>query len=156
MSIINIVIQIQVVLGKFCSLDEYCELYYLNLEELDCLIKMVNDMFWLVQSEYGLLKLIWELFDMNQEVCELFEFFEVLVEEKQVWLEIEGQVFRIMGDCVMFWRVFLNLFFNVLCYFFLGESVKVCLEQLDDGQVLFSVQNVGLEIFDEYQFRIFD
>ena len=93
---------------------------------------------------------------MNQEVRELFEFFEALAEEKQVRLEIEGQAPRIMGDRAMLRRALSNLLSNALRHSPLGESVKVCLEQSDDGQVLLSVQNVGPEIPDEHQPRIFD
>ena len=154
--ITNIVTQTQVVLGKSRSLDEYRELHYSNLEELDRLTKMVNDMLWLAQNEHGLLKPIREPLDMNQEVRELFEFFEALAEEKQVRLEIEGQAPRIMGDRAMLRRALSNLLTNALRHSPLGESVKVCLEQSDDGQVLLSVQNVGPEIPDEHQPRIFD
>jgi len=123
---------------------------------LDRLTKMVNDMLWLAQSEHGLLKPIREPLDMNQEVRELFEFFEALAEEKQIRLEIEGQAPRVMGDRAMLRRALSNLLSNALRHSPLGESVKIRLEQSDDGQVLLSVQNVGPEIPDEHQPRIFD
>jgi two-component system heavy metal sensor histidine kinase CusS len=152
----NIITQSQVILSRSRSLDEYRELHYSNLEELERLTKMVNDMLWLAKSENGLLKTIREPLDMNKEVHELFEFFEALAEEKQIRLELEGQAPRIMGDRAMLRRALSNLLSNALRHSPSGESVKVRLGRSDDDQVLLSIQNIGPEIPDEHQHRIFD
>ena len=152
----NIITQTQVVLGKSRSLDEYRELHYSNLEELERLAKMVNDMLWLAQSEHGLLKPVWESLDMAQEVRKLFDFFEALAEEKHIQLMLEGQAPKIKGDRAMLRRAMSNLLSNAIRHSPEGESVKVRLDVSDEGQVLLSVQNTGPEIPAEHLPRIFD
>lgn len=152
----NIITQSQVILGKSRSLDEYRELHYSNLEELERLAKMVNDMLWLAQSEHGLLKPVWESLDMTREVRELFDFFEALEEEKHIRLMLEGQAPIIKGDRAMLRRAVSNLLSNAIRHSPEGESVKVRLDVSDEGQVLLSVQNTGPEIPAEHLPRIFD
>lgn len=152
----NIITQSQVILGKSRSLDEYRELHYSNLEELERLAKMVNGMLWLAQSEHGLLKPVWESLDMTREVRELFDFFEVLAEEKHIRLMLEGRAPIIKGDRTMLRRAMSNLLSNAIRHSPEGEGVKVRLDVSDEGEVLLSVQNAGPEIPAEHLPRIFD
>ncbi|MAS36252.1 MAG: two-component sensor histidine kinase [Anaerolineaceae bacterium] len=152
----NILTQTQVVLGKPRSLDEYRELHFSNLEELELLGKMVNDMLWLAQSEHGLMKPVWEPLDIIKEVRELFDFFEVLAEEKHIQLLLEGQVLLLMGDRGMMRRAISNLLSNAIRHSPERESVKVRLDVSGEGQILLSVQNTGSEIPEKLLLRIFD
>ncbi len=152
----NIITQTQVVLGKSRSLDEYRELHYSNLEELERLSKMVNDMLWLAQSEHGLVKPAREPLELTQEVRELFDFFEALAEEKHIRLTLEGKAPMIEGDRAMLRCALSNLLSNAIRYSPEGSTVRVRLGRLDSGDALVSVQNSGPKIPSIHLPRIFD
>jgi len=152
----NIITQTQVVMGKSRSPEEYRELHYSNLEELERLAKMVNDMLWLAQSEHGLLKPIRETLDLADEVKELFDFFEALADEKHIQLVLEGQAPSIQGDRALLRRAISNLLSNAIRYTPDGEKVLVKLTESKEGGTLLSVQNSGPIIPPEHLSKIFD
>lgn len=152
----NIITQTQVILGKSRSMVEYRELHYSNLEELYRLSKMVNDTLWLAKSEHGLLKPVREPLDINQEVCDLFDFFEALAEEKQIQLKLDGQMPLLKVDRVMFQRALSNLLSNALRHSPVGARVIVYLSISNKGEPTISVRNSGPGIPDEHKLRIFD
>lgn len=152
----NIITQTQVVMGKSRSPEEYRELHYSNLEELERLAKMVNDMLWLAQSEHGLLKPTRETLDLADEVKELFDFFEALADEKHIQLVLEGQAPSIQGDRALLRRAISNLLSNAIRYTPDGEKVLVKLTESKEGGTLLSVQNSGPIIPPEHLSKIFD
>jgi two-component system heavy metal sensor histidine kinase CusS len=154
--ITNLITQTQVALGKSRSLDEYRELLYSNLEEQERLAKMVNDMLWLAQSEHGLLKPIWEPLNLEQEMRELFDFFEALAEEKRIELAFQGTALHIRGDRSMLRRAISNILSNALRYTPAGKTIKVKVEPENEAYVRLSVENPGPMISAEHLAKIFD
>jgi two-component system heavy metal sensor histidine kinase CusS len=154
--ITNLITQTQVALGKSRSLDEYRELLYSNLEEQERLAKMVNDMLWLAQSEHGLLKPVWEPLNLEQEVRELFDFFEALAEEKRIELAFQGTALHIRGDRSMLRRAISNLLSNALRYTPAGKTIKVTVERENEAYVRLRVENPGPMISSEHLAKIFD
>ena len=151
----NLITQTQVALGKPRSLHEYRELLYSNLEEQERLAKMVNDMLWLAQSEHGLLEPVWETLDLQQEVRELFDFFEALAEEKKIELTLQGNSPQIRGDRAMLRRAISNLLSNALRYTAVGETIQVTIEHTDKAQAKLSIENPGPVIPAEHLPKIF-
>jgi len=152
----NIITQTQVVLGKSRSQEQYRELHYSNLEELERLAKMVNEMLWLAQSEQGLLKPGSEPVNVAREIQELFEFFEALVDEKRIRMMLEGQAPVLLGDRAMLRRAFSNLLSNAIRYTAEGGTVLVQLGSLAGGGGLIQVCNPGPDIPAAQLPRLFD
>ncbi|MGI2258735.1 heavy metal sensor histidine kinase [Shewanella sp. GXUN23E] len=151
----NLITQTQVALGKSRSLDEYRELHYSNLEELEHLAKMVNDMLWLAKREQGMDKPRLEAIELASEVNALFEFFEAVADEKQVRLQLTGKAPEIQAERAMLRRALSNLLSNAIRYTPPGEAVTVELSA-DDKWVSVSVANPGEAIDPEYLPRLFD
>lgn len=152
----NLITQTQVGLSKTRSAEEYRELLYSNLEEQERLAKMVNDMLWLAKSDHGLLKPVQIPLNLASEVDELFDFFEALVEERQIRLILEGLAPMILGDRAMLRRAISNLLSNAIRYTPPGEKVVVRIGCPSDHEVSLSVQNPGPEIPNKHLSKIFD
>lgn len=152
----NLITQTQVSLGKSRSAEEYRELLYSNLEEQERLTKMVNDMLWLAQSDHGLLKPQRELLELDQEVRDLFDFFEALAEEAHVELRLEGQAPATNADRAMLRRALSNLISNAIRHTPSGGRIFVQLGRSASGETQLSIQNPGDGIPPEHLPRIFD
>lgn len=151
----NIITQTQVALAKSRTLDEYRELHYSNLEELEHLARMVNDMLWLAKSDHGLQQLTDEVIQPATEIAALFEFFEALAEERNIRLTLEGDAPQVKGDRGMFKRAISNLLSNALRHAPPETYVKVQLDTLGT-RLAITVANPGEAIESQHLPRLFD
>lgn len=151
----NLMTQAQVALSKQRSADEYQELLYSSLEELDRMSKMVADMLFLAQAEHHLNQPAFAAVDLAAEVRDLFEYFEALAEDRGVALLLEGDAAVVQGDRLMLRRALSNLLSNGLRYTAAGESLRVRLDR--HGQyVELRVENPGADIPLAHLPRLFD
>ncbi len=151
----NLTTQIQVGLGKKRDLQEYREMLYSSLEELDRLTKMVNDMLWLAKSENGLLSLEIKPLNITQEVVAIIEFFEALADEKGIELKPSGESVKISGDKAMIRRALSNVLANAIRYTPKGKKVEILTWQTEK-HVYLKVQNPGQGIDAEHLPKLFD
>lgn len=152
----NISTQTQVALGKARSADEYRELLYSNLEEQERLARMVNDMLWLAKTDHGLIKPHGTHIYIEQEMHELFDYFDALAEEKQVRLKFEGNDFQVHGDRNMLRRAFSNLLSNAIRHAFSDSDIVVSTSTDNHGHLQISIRNQGNDIPAEHLPRLFD
>lgn len=154
----NLITQTQVTLNKSREPEIYRELIYSNLEELERLTKMVGDMLWLAKCDNDLIKPVMQPLDLTEEIGVLFDFFEALAEEKQVFLTLEsaGQHPGIMGDRSLLRRALSNLLSNAIRHTPHGEKVVVQLETPTDNMASISIANPGMNIPAEHLSRLFD
>lgn len=151
----NVITQTQVALGSARSAEAYRELLHSNLEEIEHLARMVSDMLWLAKADRGLLIPAFERLDLAAESRSLLEYFEVLAEERQIQLELQGSTQLIRGDRPMVRRALANLLSNALRH--APESGCVTIRLAREGpQVSISVENTGEGIPAEHLHRIFD
>lgn len=151
----NLITQTQVTLSKERSLEEYRELLYSNLEEQERLAKMVSDMLWLAKTDHGLLKLNPQQVALRPFVSQLFEFFELLADEKQVSLQLEGPPLQLMADKVMLQRALSNLLSNAIRHAEANSTVSIVLEQ-QPPYCCIQVKNVGTTIPAQHLPLLFD
>lgn len=151
----NLITQTQVSLSKDRSLEEYRELLYSNLEEQERLARMVSDMLWLAKTEHGLHKLQLEAVELAALSQQLFEFFEVLADEKNVQLHYDGPVLNINADKLMLQRALSNLLSNAIRHAVADSTVQI--KVMPSGtQVQIRVINQGLLIAAEHLPRLFE
>lgn len=141
----NLITQTQVTLSKERSLEEYRELLYSNLEEQERLAKMVSDMLWLAKTDHGLLKLKPEPVALQPLVSQLFEFFELIADEKQVKLACQGAELSLCADKVMLQRALSNLLSNAIRHADANSEVLVKVQN-DTDFIQIHVQNRGKTI----------
>ncbi len=151
----NLITQTQVGLNKVRSDVEYQELLYSNLEEQERLAKMVNEMLWLAKSDNGLIEIEPEQLDLRRQIQDLFDYFEVLADEKNIQLNLIGQPVLVNADKSMLRRVISNLLSNALRHSPLGKTIDVAVFS-ELGEVGFSIKNHGEPIPALHLSKIFD
>jgi two-component system heavy metal sensor histidine kinase CusS len=149
----NLLTQTQVMLTQQRDAAAYRETLASNAEEFQRLARMVADMLFLAKADNDLLVPHRESVDLAAEVRALFEFFEVLAEEKGVALHCAGQA-MVAGDRLMLRRALSNLLSNAIRHTPAGGRIEVRIE--DAGEAGVRVENTGETIAAEHLPRLFD
>ncbi|PCK07279.1 MAG: two-component sensor histidine kinase [Alteromonadaceae bacterium] len=152
----NIVTQTQVVLSKERKTEDYRELLYSNLEDMERLSKMVSDMLWLAKSENGLITPTFGPINLHQEVQSLFDFFEALAEDSNITLAITGKASKVSGDRELIRRTLTNLLSNAIRHTPAEKAVQVTLVDTENEMVSIAISNEGSTIPTKHLERIFD
>jgi two-component system heavy metal sensor histidine kinase CusS len=146
--------QAEVALSRSRSADDYREVLYSAMEEYDRLARMISDMLFLARSDNGLLIPSCVRIDVRDEVLALYDFYDALVESKQIRLQVTGSEV-IDGDRLMIRRALANLLANAIRHAKPGTTVITALGQ-SAGKVSITVTNVGDPIPAEHLPRLFD
>ncbi|HCY15455.1 MAG: two-component sensor histidine kinase [Curvibacter sp. GWA2_64_110] len=151
----NLLTQTQVILSKPRSTEEYRDVLASNAEELERLSRTVADMLFLAKAENHLLIPHQEQVDLAQEVRGLLEFYEVVLEEKEISATCHGHAF-ISGDKLMLRRAISNLLSNAIRHTPLNGEIVVDISSPGGTQVLLKITNTGETISAEHLPRLFD
>ena len=152
----NIITQTQVGLSKKRQSEEYQELLFSNLEELERLTKMVNDMLWLAKSQNGRIKPAQDILSSHEEIEVLFEYFDALAEESSLILHKAGENISFYCDKLHFRQLLSNLLSNAIRYAPKGSSITVCSEITSAEKVCICVSNTGEKIPSAHLPYLFD
>ncbi|MDD3758178.1 MAG: Cu(+)/Ag(+) sensor histidine kinase [Advenella sp.] len=145
--ITNLRTQTEVALSQARSSGQYQEILYSNLEEYNRMARMISDMLFLAQADNKLLKPELVSIDLQAEVQTLFDYFEVLAEERGVNLELAGEHANVTGDRLMLRRALSNLLSNAIRYTPQGKTITVRLIRNTATDTLkICVQNPGAVI----------
>ncbi len=109
----NLLTQTQVALSRSRSADEYRDVLYSNVEEFERLARMIADMLFLAKADNGLIVPRSETVDLASEVRDLFDYYDALVEERGVQLEVSGEG-SVRGERLMIRRAISNLLSNAV------------------------------------------
>jgi len=150
----NLLTQTQVTLSRARSADDYRQILESNAEEFERMARMISDMLLLAKSDNGLVLPQREELQLAAEVHALFDYFEVVAEEKSVLLALEGDAV-VSADRLMLRRALGNLLSNALRHAEAASTVSVRLQARADG-VEISVANRGEVISPEHLARVFD
>ncbi len=151
----NLLTQTQVTLSKTRTLTEYQDALASNVEELECLSRMIADMLFLAKSDNNLIVPHREMVDLVADVSSLFEFYEALVEEKGISLTYSGKG-AVFGDKLMLRRAVNNLLSNAVRHTPKEGMIVVHVDDSDISTVVLSVQNTGETVAREHLPRLFD
>lgn len=151
----NLLTQTQVTLSRTRTLDEYQDVLASNAEEFERLSRMIADMLFLAKSDNDLIIPHREKVDLAAEVNSLFEFYEALVEEKDVTLTCSGSG-SVFGDRLMLRRAVNNLLSNAVRHTPEGGRIAVRVNDSDSSTIVLSVENTGKTIVPEHMPRLFD
>ncbi len=152
----NLMTQTQVALGRSRSADEYRDVLYSNVEEFDRLARMIADMLFLAKADNGLIVPRSEMVDLASEVRDLFDYYDALVEERGVQLDVSGEG-SVRGERLMIRRAISNLLSNAVNHSPRGGRVDVRIGTTsDERKTLLSVANRGETIPAEHLPRLFD
>lgn len=143
----NLMTQTQVCLSQPREKEEYIDILASNAEEYQRLSRMITDMLFLAQSDNYRLIPSKEKLAVEQEMSELFEFYEALAEESTVTLLLTGKI-ALSGDKLMLRRAFSNLLSNAIRHSFSHSEITVQLYE-QSGQAIITIENQGKTISDE-------
>ena len=152
----NIITQTQVGLSKPRASEEYQELLFSNLEELDRLTNMVRDMLWLAKTQNGLIKPKQQILNSQSEIEALFEYFDALADEADITFVKQGDELNFYCDKLHFRQLLSNLLSNAIRYTAKGLSIVVNTQKTDSGQVCISICNPGDKIHSDHLPYLFD
>lgn len=150
----NLLTQTQVTLSKDRNSDEYRDVLASNIEEYERLSRMISDMLFLAKSDNQLLVPHREHLNLLDEVNGLFEFYEILAEDKSIIMTSSGSG-HVSGDRLMLRRAISNLLSNALRYTPTRGRIDVHVDSRD-SVVKVSVENTGSPIPSEHLPRLFD
>ena len=150
----NMLIQAQVTLGKRREPEQYQEILLSTVEELERLSHMIADMLYLAKTENHLEPPNRCAIALECQASELFEFYELMAEEKQVGLRLKGQGI-IAGDRIMIRRAISNLLSNAIRHAYDHTTVTVSIE-VQSAHTILSVRNEGDIIPEDIAPRLFD
>lgn len=150
----NLLTQTQVALSRCRDAESYREVLISNAEEFDRLSRMIADMLLLAKADHGLELPSVETVQLDEEVTELFDFYDALAEEEGVRLVSEGRS-RVQGNRLMLRRALSNLLSNALRHSRPGGQVGVFIRDRN-GVVELKVENDGEAIPAEELPRLFD
>lgn len=150
----NLLTQTQVTLSQSRNTEEYEDILASNIEELERLSRMISDMLFLAKAENQQIIPESSKLLLANEVKDLFEFFEILAEEKSIQLTLVGDA-EVSGDRLMLRRAISNLLSNALRYTPENGHVSVRLLQ-NENNVEIIVENTGSHIPKEQLNKLFD
>lgn len=150
----NLMTQTHVALSRSRAADEYREILASNAEELERMARMIADMLLLAKADNNLMLLQVERLLLAEEFLNLSEFYDALLEEKLVKLEITGDA-EIRGDKLMLRRAFSNLLSNAIRHTSAGAKIVVAISHQDNSKVSVEISNPG-DIPNQYLPHLFE
>jgi two-component system heavy metal sensor histidine kinase CusS len=151
----NLTTQTQVMLSKPRDNEAYIEILYSNLEEYERMTKMVSDMLLLAQTEHGLIKPDKNIVAVHKEITELFEYFELLADDKNIRLILTGPMVEVFCDITMLRQALSNLISNAIRHSPCNDKIIVKTQKLNDS-TLIAISNHGEPVSQEHINRLFD
>ena len=128
----NLMMQTQVVLSKSRTKDEYLMALGSNVEEFERLARMITDMLFLAKADNDQLLLSNETITLEQEIADLFEFYDALAEDRNLRLVLKGSA-QVQGDRLMLRRAFNNLISNAIHHSTEGSEINVSIRAHEQG-----------------------
>lgn len=139
----NLIGSTEVALSRGRSTDELRSVLESNFEELARVKTIVNDMLFLARADRGE-RAEGSGVALDRVARDVAEFFEPVIDERQVALEIEGAA-TVNGDAGLLRRAVTNLVSNALRYTSAGNSIQIMIAT-DAQSATLRVRNPGPSI----------
>ena len=147
--------EMQVVLSRERSAEEYRETVTETLVRINALIKIVKDLFLISRFDNQKVVLEKERIDFADLVRDLYEFFEPVAREKQIAFTIRTcDHANVVADRTHMQQLVSNLVDNALKFTPAGESVTLHLEECSE-ELLLHIEDTGIGISAEDMPHIF-
>ncbi len=150
----NLMLTTEIALSQPRSITYYQNILTSNLEEYNNLSRMINNMLFLARSDNDQIKLQYTQFDARQILFNICEFLEIIAQEKNMQLSIEGQAI-ISADLSLFKQVINNIIINAIYYSHPDSLIKIIIQQ-NQYQTIINVQDSGIGIAPAHLAKIFD
>ncbi|GAA3929117.1 heavy metal sensor histidine kinase [Litoribacillus peritrichatus] len=150
----NINTQNQVILSSKRSTEEYQDALASNLEELNRIIKTINDILYIAKAENALIHHDNKTIRVENELQRIVEYFDIIGEEKGLRIQYSGKA-KLNIDKNMFERAINNLLSNAVRHASENTVIDINVkDKVSDTQI--SVTNEGQTIPTESINYLFD
>jgi heavy metal sensor kinase len=147
----------EVALQKDGSCEEYRDTIGSMLEEVNRLTALVDSLLTISRADAGRIPLNPTTFSAMDLAREAASLFEVLIDEKDQHVNVEGdESARITGDRVFLRQAVVNIIHNAVKYSPIGGTIAVTVYNSPVGSVRIEVADSGPGIAPEHSERIFD
>lgn len=150
----SLMTQTQVALSAARSADEYREVLYSSIEEMERMSQMIADMLFLAQTDNSDLLPDTEAVNIKDEIDSLVEFYSLISEEKKIHLRSAGEA-TLIGNRLMLRRAIGNMLNNAIKHAPEDSTVDVLTEPETD-RVLIHIKNQGKTIPPAEISKVFD
>lgn len=150
----NLMTQTQVCLSRPRDINDYKEVLFSNLEELEHLSRMISDMLFLAKAEHGLHLIAPQEVNLYEESHTLIDFYDAIAAEKNMTFQHSG-IAHVHANSALLRRALSNLFSNAIKY---GTAESIIYTQCDEtlDSTIFSIKNQGPSLSPEQLSRLFD
>lgn len=150
----NLMTQTQVCVSRPRQINDYKEVLFSNLEELEHLSRMISDMLFLAKTEHGLHIIQRQQIHLEHEIQTLIDFYDAVAAEKEITFQHIGTA-TVHANPSLLRRALSNLFSNAIKY---GQAQSVIETQCErpNKKTIFSITNKGPELSQEQLSRLFD
>jgi heavy metal sensor kinase len=147
----------EVGLQKDGTREEYRDIVGSMLEEVNRLTSLVDNLLTISRADSGHLQLHRAPVRIMALAKEAAGLFEILMEEKALRLDMEGdEEVQVEGDCLFLRQALVNIFHNAVKYSPVGETIQVRVRNGRGHNVTVEIQDSGPGIPNEDQARVFD
>jgi heavy metal sensor kinase len=147
----------EVALQKDGSREEYRDTIGSMLEEVNRLTALVDSLLTISRADAGRIQLhptVFSAMDLAREAAGLFE---VLVEEKNQRITVEGdESVKVKGDRVFLRQALVNIIHNAVKYSPAGGTISVRVQYAAEGSIRVDIVDSGPGIAPEHASKIFD
>lgn len=150
----SLMTQTQVALSATRTPEEYREVLYSSVEELERMSQMIADMLFLAQTDNTARLPDTETISIDNEIRSLTEFYDLLCEEKNIVLNCQGKA-TLRANRLMLRRAVGNLLTNAISHTPQGGRIDIQIES-DPQQVSIHVSNPGPAIPPAEANKLFD
>jgi len=112
----NLMTQMQVILSRDRSIDNYKETLYSALEECEHMAQMINDLLFLAKADDLTHSLDLKPVPIKTEIENMIDYYAPLAEERHINFKIEGQDIEVIAEPVLLRRALSNLYANAINY----------------------------------------
>jgi two-component system heavy metal sensor histidine kinase CusS len=130
------------------------EIFESNIEECQYLLKLIENLWFIAQSEHSNVVLNITQLNIYQEIIHIIEYYQLYAEENQIEISYQGEAFC-YADQVLFKRAISNLLSNALRYTPKGGKIFIKSEKHTHETVI-SIQDTGCGIEEKHLPNIFN
>lgn len=152
----NMMVEMQVALGRQRSTAEYESVMASSLEELERLSRMIKEMLFLARADNPFTLIDKAPVNLRVELDKVAELYRLLAQERNLSIECEGEAV-VVGDKALLQRAIRNLLSNAVRYASPDGVIEAKISRVADGPwVELSIANPGPGIGSEHLSRVFD
>ena len=151
----NMIGATEVALSRERSKEELEDVLQSNLEELERLSTIIKDMLFLSRADQGETATNLSRISLAEEVRRTADFLDVVFEDCQAKLEIEGDA-ETAADRSLLSRAITNLLNNAVVHGTPGQTIKVIINRRADGSSSLTVCNRGEDLSPEQCRNLFN